>query len=40
MAKYVIGDIHGEIDELKKIIEKINYKPDQDKLIFVGLIIL
>ncbi|TDO72686.1 serine/threonine protein phosphatase 1 [Halanaerobium saccharolyticum] len=36
MAEYVIGDIHGEIDELKKIIEKINYDPDQDKLIFVG----
>jgi len=36
MAEYVIGDIHGEIDELKTIIEKINYDPSQDKLIFVG----
>lgn len=36
MAEYVIGDIHGEIDELKIIIDKINYDPAQDKLIFVG----
>ncbi|MFN2340780.1 MAG: metallophosphoesterase family protein [Halanaerobium sp.] len=36
MAEYVIGDIHGEIDELKTIIYKINYKPTEDKLIFVG----
>ena len=36
MADYVIGDIHGEIDELKTIIEKINYDPTEDKLIFVG----
>jgi len=40
MAEYVIGDIHGEIDELKTIIDKINYDQTQDKLIFVGLIIL
>ena len=36
MAEYVIGDIHGEIDQLETIIDKIDYKPDQDKLIFVG----
>lgn len=36
MAEYVIGDIHGEIDKLKTIIEKINYDSTQDKLIFVG----
>jgi len=36
MAEYVVGDIHGEIDELKTIIYKINYEPSQDKLIFVG----
>ncbi|RAK09317.1 serine/threonine protein phosphatase 1 [Halanaerobium saccharolyticum] len=36
MAEYVIGDIHGEIDELEKIMEKINYDSAQDKLIFVG----
>ncbi|PTX17441.1 serine/threonine protein phosphatase 1 [Halanaerobium congolense] len=36
MAEYVIGDIHGEIEELEIILEKINYDSDQDKLIFVG----
>jgi serine/threonine protein phosphatase 1 len=36
MAEYVIGDIHGEIDQLKTIIDKINYKPKEDKLIFLG----
>jgi serine/threonine protein phosphatase 1 len=36
MAEYVIGDIHGEIDELKTIIDKINYDQTEDKLIFVG----
>ena len=36
MAQYVIGDIHGEIDELEQIIEKINYDSSQDKLIFLG----
>jgi serine/threonine protein phosphatase 1 len=36
MAEYVIGDIHGEIDELKNILYKIDYKPTQDRLIFVG----
>jgi len=36
MAEYVIGDIHGEINKLKTIIDKINYEPAQDKLIFVG----
>jgi serine/threonine protein phosphatase 1 len=36
MAEYVIGDIHGEIDQLKIIIDKINYDPNQDKLIFLG----
>ena len=36
MAEYVIGDIHGEIDQLKTIIDKINYNPKQDKLIFLG----
>ena len=36
MAEYIIGDIHGEIKQLKIIIDKINYDPAQDKLIFVG----
>lgn len=36
MSTYVIGDIHGEISQLKTVIDKINYDPAQDKLIFVG----
>lgn len=36
MADYVIGDIHGEIEQLKTIIEKISYDPAADKLIFLG----
>lgn len=36
MAEYVIGDIHGEIEQLKTIIDKINYDPQKDKLIFLG----
>jgi serine/threonine protein phosphatase 1 len=35
MRTFVIGDIHGEIDKLKKLIEKLHVFP-QDKLIFVG----
>ena len=36
MSTYVIGDIHGEIDQVKTIFDKINYNPADDKLIFVG----
>ncbi len=36
MAEYVIGDIHGEIEQLQTIIDKINYNPEEDKLIFLG----
>lgn len=36
MATYVIGDIHGEIKALQTIINKINYQPQKDKLIFLG----
>ena len=36
MAEYVIGDIHGEIEALKRIISKIDYEPAEDKLIFLG----
>lgn len=36
MADYVIGDIHGEIEALKRIISKIDYEPAEDKLIFLG----
>lgn len=36
MAEYVIGDIHGEIEELEIILGKINYNSETDKLIFLG----
>jgi serine/threonine protein phosphatase 1 len=36
MGEYVIGDIHGEIEALKTIINKINYDSTEDKLIFLG----
>jgi len=36
MSTYVIGDIHGEITQLKKILSKINYDSSADKLIFLG----
>lgn len=32
----VIGDIHGCLEKLKKLIQKIDYNPKQDKLIFLG----
>ncbi|MFO7807635.1 MAG: metallophosphoesterase [Candidatus Moraniibacteriota bacterium] len=36
MSTYVIGDIHGEIKQLKKILSKINYDSSADRLIFLG----
>lgn len=36
MPTYVIGDIHGCFDGLKKILTKINYQPVSDRLIFLG----
>lgn len=36
MAIYAIGDLQGCFDDLTKLIDKINFNPDQDKLWFVG----
>jgi len=36
MSTYIIGDIQGCFDELKDLLEKINFQTDKDKLIFVG----
>ncbi|EJL26173.1 metallophosphoesterase family protein [Brevibacillus sp. BC25] len=34
--KLIIGDIHGYFHILKQLLEKINYKPIQDQVIFIG----
>lgn len=36
MATYVIGDVHGCYDELRTLLDKINYNVDSDALWFVG----
>ena len=36
MSTYVIGDIHGCFDQLVDLLNKINYKKDEDKIILVG----
>lgn len=36
MADYIIGDIHGCIDELRLLLERVNFNPAQDKLWSVG----
>jgi len=33
---FVIGDIHGCLDILKRLMDKIPWEPKKDKLIFVG----
>lgn len=33
---YAIGDIHGRMDRLEKLIKKINFNPDNDKIVFLG----
>jgi serine/threonine protein phosphatase 1 len=33
---FVIGDIHGCLEMLKRLLDKIKWCPDQDKLIFLG----
>ena len=32
----VIGDIHGCLDMVKRLIDKIDWQPDKDRLIFLG----
>lgn len=36
MAVYAIGDIQGCLSELKSLLDKISYEPQQDQLWFVG----
>ena len=36
MSSYVIGDIQGCFDELMLLLEKINFDPKKDELIFAG----
>ena len=33
---FIIGDIHGCLDTLKKLINKIDWRPEKDMLIFLG----
>jgi serine/threonine protein phosphatase 1 len=33
---YAIGDIHGCLDKVQRLIEKLNYDPAADRLIFLG----
>lgn len=33
---YAIGDIHGYRDKVKRLIDKLNYDPSTDRLIFLG----
>ncbi len=33
---YIIGDVHGCLDMLKRLMEKIDWQPDKDDLIFLG----
>lgn len=39
MADYAIGDIHGCHDSLRALMERIRFRPDRDRLWFVGDII-
>jgi serine/threonine protein phosphatase 1 len=32
----IIGDVHGCLEMLKRLVEKIDYRPGQDSLIFLG----
>ena len=36
MSTYVIGDVHGCFDELKKLLKKISFNPSKDSIIFTG----
>jgi len=33
---YIVGDIHGCLDMLERLMEKINWRPNKDRLIFLG----
>lgn len=36
MADYVIGDVHGQYDALMRLLDKVDYNENRDKLWFVG----
>lgn len=33
---FIIGDVHGCLDMLKRLMDKIDWSPDRDRLIFLG----
>ncbi len=33
---FIVGDIHGCLDMLKRMLDKIHWQPDKDRLIFLG----
>ncbi|UCF56884.1 MAG: serine/threonine protein phosphatase, partial [Deltaproteobacteria bacterium] len=33
---FIVGDIHGCLDVLKRLMDKIHWRPDEDRLIFLG----
>lgn len=33
---FIVGDIHGCVDMLKRLMDKIDWRPDSDRLIFLG----
>jgi serine/threonine protein phosphatase 1 len=33
---FIVGDIHGCLDPLKRLMDKIDWRPDRDRLIFLG----
>ena len=33
---FIVGDIHGCLDMLKRLMDKIDWRPDEDRLIFLG----
>ncbi|KAI9489552.1 Metallo-dependent phosphatase-like protein, partial [Zychaea mexicana] len=33
---FIIGDVHGCADELKQLVNRINYNPDKDQIILAG----
>jgi len=36
MSTYLIGDVHGCIDELKALLAQVNFNPEQDRLWLTG----
>lgn len=36
MKTFAIGDVHGQLDTLKRLIERIPFRPEVDTLVFMG----